>query len=1591
MASLFRVPWQLLPRGPDDEERERRARRRVVTEIRKTREAVERRPQTVFNLRPPTLRPPTIRPEGPETVFNLRPPTIRPERHPETVFNLRPPIVTPQASPLALFAQEMGAKRQRREQIVGPLSRQELRQLGAPLVREFGAAIRPLGPVDRAELSRLKRALERRGLSPNQFRRMLREAALGDEEKRAYLLDIRNEVAPAPRIGAPPPGLTVRPPPPEERHAPRFSLPGLDTLRGLGGGLVDLARGTGQILSAMNAPEQTLREIGEAGVELIQRPSLEELREAGREIGGVARENITELWEGVERLARGEQRVVGPLVRPFIAESLRNLGVPEPAIDWVDRNISPFIVPSTFVGVSKGPQIGRGLVAFGSRVGLRGLVEGTINMIQGDAAAEVQGRKRGDWERAIDFVGGGLAAGLLPEVAETILRRSAPSEEIAQATLREMQRAQPPVEPAPLPKTPSEQELPSPPPERPEPPPIRSVDEPDGISREPLSAEELHRRLSRMLERLRTETTVERAPTSAPPAVPGRALDPNTRQEIRMAAIRWRLQRATGESVAQAIYDATLAGQRRYLQLDADNLVGAVEDTGLSREANDVLSRPDAYVWKSPEARAWADTYAARIEALSRLLEENGIRRKLELAPGERYIHRVVIEYAGEPVRIGPRGRIGARQSFLRPRVHELAGEAGAAERRYADPATAIRDFYEGGFRQIADRDWVQTIARFGETPSQRIPREIKEASAEARLRVRAARREFQREQIARPRATEQRIRQAERSVEQARRKLAVSRARRNKKAIASAQEELTRAREELAQARALRKEDRAALKARREELKLLQAEANLRRGERARAMEIARQPKPTERFILEPGLGGRIFPREVAEETERSLRTPEEGVQSSVAKLLDFMGDVNNIFRPIWASTDLSFSALQLAPMLGSNPGAWAETMAIALRSAVDPDVYYHYVSRHLDDFLEMIEDGVPVSQSEFTFAQALRGPYRKQVERMLAVLKPMKIGADLFDRALNIAAHHQYRQGRAILDEVGESAMRNLLRRSFGAVARGPDARRQLGAVIAHGIGRFSLPESSRMGPMLTKFAGALPFAGRYWVAWAKLLVDASRLGIRGNLARRYLLGWAAIAIGLYSFVAWSLGQTPNLRLDDRESIRKFMTIEVGGKRIGFGGALQQFLVFAARIANDPKAAHEITARFLRGKAAPVISFLVDLVSEETYTGKPLDSWKARAEYIVSRLVPFAAQETVMELASGKPGEALERLKEAPASITGLRAFPMTPQERFAEFYEAKYGHPPPEGISPWQLDAALAERAGIPSMRESAFGRERAELLRDEEARLRAALEEGGPAQFANELPDYFARRAGITDAIIRDFDLPERASDLVRRFYELRPQDHRLPDGSPDWEFYDAERERILERLRAEGDQGRRAAEALERGAYETFSDPKLEEAYRFYRRANELRRRYFEITPVLGADGRPLSDSAWKELRQFWRASSTILDVVRQTGEPLSSEELAERTGMPIAQAEALIAQVRQEGPFLDAEFEDAARFLGSVQGRSQNFIEGAIFYHSPQNRSRPGVRNPEADAFLSRHEAELRPWFGELYGISYRRRIAQGG
>lgn len=568
------------------------------------------------------------------------------------------------------------------------------------------------------------------------------------------------------------------------------------------------------------------------------------------------------------------------------------------------------------------------------------------------------------------------------------------------------------------------------------------------------------------------------------------------------------------------------------------------------------------------------------------------------------------------------------------------------------------------------------------------------------------------------------------------------------------------------------------------------------------------------------PAIGGRAFPPETARVIMDALNPAPPG------STLRFLDTLNNFLRPLNATAELSFWGIQMMSSIFRNPAAFAKGALHSLDGLIlDGRLYGRYVQNNASWLNRFIAaDGV-WNSSEFTFDQAIRNKTIRNVFGKLGLKGAIGRFDQAFNQGLNITALENFKGMVGLGDSVGFDKFNRAIRAALGDFA-GETVDEVAASVSSKMTGRLPV---RGLGVKATQRSveSSLAFAARYYRAMFGLLGDALQGGMRGAESRRVLGSLFAGAIVTHVAAARALGQDPNL--DPRNS--NWLTVRIGNQKVGIGGPIYGLGRMLAESVENPEKLKTFSmdsplVRWARGRTAPVLSLATDLVTQETFMGKKIDSLGDLVRELATTPLPFIAQQAIEEGPEAIPPQAL-----------GLRAFPVGTRERFEELYQEKYGTAPQPDISPRQLDPELAAQAGYDPARETEFGAERAGITAGEEGRLadlsRIVLT-GQPEameQFEEELGDFFRFRSGVTETLVRDLGLPEREASLVQDFYDLDPRDRRDPEtGKPDWDRFESQRERILSRLRREGSSGREAARALERGTGISFPDPDLQRVY-----------------------------------------------------------------------------------------------------------------------------------------------------------------
>jgi hypothetical protein len=478
----------------------------------------------------------------------------------------------------------------------------------------------------------------------------------------------------------------------------------------------------------------------------------------------------------------------------------------------------------------------------------------------------------------------------------------------------------------------------------------------------------------------------------------------------------------------------------------------------------------------------------------------------------------------------------------------------------------------------------------------------------------------------------------------------------------------------------------------------------------------------------------------------------------------------------------------------------------------------------------------------TETTFQESARA------NKFLNLLKP---GTNRFDNAFqnagNVAALENFKAMVGVGDFLGTKKFSEIARRSFGPIGETTDevaasiASKMIGRLSTRGLG---------VGATQREVERLLAFAPRFYRSVFGLLGDAAQGGLRGNEARRVLVGLIGGSLALYTGAAWALGQKP--KMDPFKS--DWATLRIAGQNIGFGGPMHGLIRMGAESVQNPEKLDEFNMenpalRWARGRASPVVGLAADIFSKRSYLGDPLESPEQILGHVATTALPFGAQTLIRE---GPVAAA--------AQFVGARSFPPSGSQQLREEYEAKFG------AGSWESTPSVVRSQNI---REDETLQGLSQASTDEQVRrgdaysqgvqeINARVEErvrGSAAGVARGDPQAYAayardRKDALTEgrakkdqlASAQGIEFPDReANERVDTYFELEPTDQD-GDGFVDDDdmraFFD-ERDRLFKQMTPE-------ERAAVRDPARRFTDPQVIEAERQYLQATDAREQFFNI-------------------------------------------------------------------------------------------------------------------------------------------------
>jgi hypothetical protein len=743
-----------------------------------------------------------------------------------------------------------------------------------------------------------------------------------------------------------------------------------------------------------------------------------------------------------------------------------------------------------------------------------------------------------------------------------------------------------------------------------------------------------------------------------------------------------RMGQATGRWVGD--WEASSRG-KLFTTTPADEIATIPEGVGLSRKYGDVMSNPSLYKeWLTEEQMAFVRKRGETFEKVAQWYEDVAHERVPRRLQDEYYSPREVVEV---------RGRESSRMTdAFEPREYTTEAEGSAAGVKYnpASPdvaAATIRKLYNRAADVITGREYALQI---GKRPIDLMDPQLLEDVRVARLAFtetrKAVRTELQQQitlarrakadatqlvgrarrgEMVDAKAAQTAVRAAENDLRAAQRKLAQIRGKggpvggttlaEQRAAVADAEQRLADAKKLVTQTKWLAAQDAVT--------ELEAANRLLQRTERATEAAVQRHPdvlaakevvqkairiaaKAREK-ATRPAVGfervsgrvgrGRIFPVDVARAIIRRTGVPE--TPNGIKTLSDV---IFSPLRAVRATADYGVMFIQGYNPLLTHPASWSKGMSRGFRQVMfDQGSRAAYIERNAGNLKELAQLGWSPRGAEYEVGGGV-------LHRLPGIGRAATKFDELFSEPMNITAVEMWREGKELY--------------KLGPADLLPGKTR--GQELADSITKFT--GTVRYGGGMNEQRAL--FAAKFVRSMVGIGGDAFKPGIKGIEARRLFRNMFVVSsIGTIA-INEAMGKPWTLDLRDPRSF----TVPIGNKHVSLLGPWAPvFRGVAKAVTGDPL---YLGSRTTRGKLAPGLSNIVDLLTGETFMGDELDitNLKQTLGYLGEQFIPIGvgqAGESLRTIDWTDPKDVLRVIGESTLEVTGARAFPINPWERVQE----------------------------------------------------------------------------------------------------------------------------------------------------------------------------------------------------------------------------------------------------------------------------------------------------------------------------------
>ena len=358
-------------------------------------------------------------------------------------------------------------------------------------------------------------------------------------------------------------------------------------------------------------------------------------------------------------------------------------------------------------------------------------------------------------------------------------------------------------------------------------------------------------------------------------------------------------------------------------------------------------------------------------------------------------------------------------------------------------------------------------------------------------------------------------------------------------------------------------------------------------------------------------------------------------------------MNTAAGALRTIQSGFDMGAPFIHGLPLLLTNPAAWTRSYKHALNAMIDPQSMRRFQADHYDSLREMNERNIlGIGDMEYMEGLEAGGGVQRSfgyLERTgekrgtlaKVATKPVR-GVGWVGRQAAVKAESHF-EGWLIGSKVGmwESLRPNALKKASNKAkkvnrdmtspeylaAYAIEEKRALDHLAAH-VGKMTGTVSmANLGIGMTQrrlISGLMMYAPRYRMATYGMMVDLTRGNYQATLAAQQIGKLLMSGTLYYMYTAQKLNQP--VYLDPVNDGGKFMTVEVGGSRIGLGSAWLSTVRFLGSLIaentndDDPLSTLKVwdgdsaVTKMIRGQISPIGGIGWDVITGRDYMGNPI-----------------------------------------------------------------------------------------------------------------------------------------------------------------------------------------------------------------------------------------------------------------------------------------------------------------------------------------------------------------------------------------------